>query len=102
MDLLPPEAILRLSRWYEAGANKYGDHNWQKGMPISRYLDAGLRHLFKYLAGCDDEDHLSAVVWNILAVMHHEEHDPHLQDVLSWKGKVSSYLYDLDYGNKPE
>jgi len=69
MDLLPPEAILRLSRWYEWGAQKYGDHNWERGMPISRYLDAAIRHTFKYMAGCNDEDHLSAAVWNLLAII---------------------------------
>lgn len=95
MDLLPPESILRLSRWYEAGALKYRDHNWESGMLISRYVDASLRHLFKYIAGCNDEDHLSAVAWNVLAIMHHEALVPEMQDLPAWKDRKSSYIYEL-------
>jgi hypothetical protein len=98
MDLVPAHAILRLSRWYEWGAMKYGDNNWQKGMPISRYLDAALRHTFKYLAGCNDEDHLAAAAWNILAVMDHEARIPEFQDLRSWDGKKSKWIYELDFG----
>jgi hypothetical protein len=98
MDLLPPEAILRLSRWYESGALKYKDHNWETGMNISRYLDAAIRHLFKYMAGCADEDHLAAVAWNVLAIMHHEAVVPEMQDLPSWKDRKSPYIYDLDKG----
>lgn len=102
MDLLPAESILRLSRWYEWGAKKYGDHNWERGMPISRYLDAAIRHIFKYVAGCNDEDHLSAGVWNLLAIMYHEAIDPSLQDLPSWKDKKTSWVYELDYGKSDD
>lgn len=98
MDLVPPEAILRLSRWYEAGAKKYSDRNWEKGIPFSRYVDAALRHMFKYLAGCNDEDHLAAVAWNVFSLMHHEVHKKELQDLPGWKGHVSSFSYELDFG----
>lgn len=98
MDLLPPESILRLSRWYEWGAKKYGDHNWERGMPISRYLDAAIRHTFKYMAGCNDEDHLSAAVWNLLSIMFHETKDKTLQDLPAWEGRESKWVYELDYG----
>ena len=97
MDLLPAEAILRLTRWYEWGAKKYGDHNWEKGMPIARYLDAALRHAFKYMAGAGDEDHLSAAVWNLLCIMYHEHHQPELQDLPAWKGRKTNWLYHIDY-----
>ena len=43
-DLLPMRAIQRLARHFEGGAKKYGDRNWEKGQPISRYLDSALRH----------------------------------------------------------
>lgn len=98
MDLLPAEALLRLSRWYEAGALKYGENNWQKGMPNSRYVDAALRHIFKYLAGCQDEDHLSAAAWNILAVMFNEHNMPEQQDIPKLIGRKSPFIYELDLG----
>lgn len=72
-DLLPPHAIARLARHFEAGALKYGDNNWTKGQPASRFLDSALRHAFKHLAGERDEDHLIAAVWNLICCADQEE-----------------------------
>lgn len=71
-DLLPPYAISRLAKHFENGARKYGDRNWEKGQPLSRYMDSALRHLFKALSGQKDEDHLAAAVWNIMALIETE------------------------------
>jgi len=46
-------------------AETTGDRNWEKGMPLSWFMDSGLRHLFKHLAGMRDEDHLAAALFNI-------------------------------------
>jgi hypothetical protein len=64
-DLLPPEAIFSLATQMELGAKKYDARNWEKGQPISCYLDSGIRHLFRYLQGDRDEDHLRAALWNL-------------------------------------
>lgn len=72
-DLISPFALMRLAKHYEAGAKKYTPRNWEKGIPFSRYLDSAMRHLNKYLMGMNDEDHLAAAAWNIIAIMHHEE-----------------------------
>jgi hypothetical protein len=95
-DLVACQGLLRLSRLYEAGAKKYSDRNWEKGMNISRYVDAAMRHLTKYLAGCDDEDHLAAVAWNVFCIMHHEEELPEMQDLPKWRGRKTKWIYDLD------
>ena len=50
-------------------------------MPISRCVDAAMRHLTIYLAGWNDEDHLAAVCWNIAAIMLYEERMPELMDL---------------------
>jgi hypothetical protein len=101
MDLLPAEAILRLTRWYELGAGKYGDHNWERGLPLSCYIDSALRHIFKFIAGCDDEDHLSAAVWNLLAIMFHQHHEQDdLNDLINWKNKKTTWNYELDLGGE--
>jgi len=63
-DLLPSVAITRLAQHFENGAKKYGDNNWRKGIPLSRYLDSMLRHAFAVLDNKNDEDHLAAVIWN--------------------------------------
>ena len=72
LDLLPVEAILRVARHFEAGANKYNDRNWEKGIPLDRFMDSGLRHALRYLAGERDEDHLAAACWNFLCLIQTE------------------------------
>lgn len=81
MFSLPPAAILRLSKHYELGAKKYTRLNYMKGIPISSFMDSALRHIFKYLDGWDDEDHLAAAAFNILGAMQMEERNPDMQDV---------------------
>lgn len=71
-DLLPTYAIQRLAQHFENGAVKYGDRNWEKGQPLSRYLDSAIRHAFKGLAGIKDEDHLAASCWNLLCLIETE------------------------------
>lgn len=68
-DLIPPYAMYRLARHYENGAVKYGDRNWEMGQPLARYLDSAERHLNSIKLGLVDEDHLSAIVWNILSII---------------------------------
>lgn len=68
-DLINPIPLLRLAQLYERGAIKYGDHNWTKGMPISRYIDSAERHLNNYKEGDRTEDHVAAVAWNSFAIM---------------------------------
>ena len=72
-DLITPFGLSRIARWYELGAMKYADRNWEKGIPFSRYFDSAMRHMNKYMMGMTDEDHLAAACWNLLAIMHHEE-----------------------------
>ena len=72
-DLLPPMAILRLAKHFENGAVKYGERNWEKGIPINSFIDSAIRHIMKYMAGHDDEDHLVAAAWNLMCAMELEE-----------------------------
>ncbi|MBQ7673538.1 MAG: hypothetical protein IJT36_03315 [Alphaproteobacteria bacterium] len=69
-----PTMMLEVSHLYEEGANKYGENNWKKGMPLKVYLDSGIRHYLKALRGDNDEPHYRGFVWNILGclwTMHH-------------------------------
>ena len=72
--------MLDVARHFENGALKYGEHNWQKGIPISRYIDSALRHLMKELAGETDEDHAAAFVWNCMCAAWTMEHKPEMDD----------------------
>jgi len=65
-DLLPPSALKALAIHYERGCQKYGDRNWEKGIPISKYLDSAVRHAYAFIAGWDDENHLMASIWNLM------------------------------------
>lgn len=87
MVSLPSAAILRSSVHYEAGAKKYGRWNYTKGIPLSSFLDSALRHLFKYLDGWDDEDHLAAANFNIMGAMEMEAHHPEMIDLPTRVGK---------------
>lgn len=73
MDLLPWLALIRVSKHYEKGAEKYGEHNWEKGINSSSFLDSAFRHLAKYADGWRDEDHLSAAAFNVLGLIYNEE-----------------------------
>lgn len=68
-DLIPWEVIQILSKRYESGAFLYGDRNWEKGQPLGRYLDSGMRHLCQFLDGYTNEDHSAAALWNFMAMI---------------------------------
>ena len=61
-----PELMLETSIHFEEGAKKYGENNWQKGIPIKCYIDSAVRHYLKWLRGDADEPHDRAFVWNLL------------------------------------
>lgn len=52
-DLLPPEALQEVVEVLSFGAAKYGDRNWEKGLPYSRYFGAAMRHLWAWWRGED-------------------------------------------------
>jgi len=64
-DLLPMFALMDLAKHFQAGCQKYGDRNWEKGIPISRFVDSGMRHLTEFTVGMRDENHLIAAIWNL-------------------------------------
>ena len=76
-----PTMLLEVSKHFEGGAAKYGEYNWQKGLPIHCYIDSGVRHYLKWLAGETDEPHDRAFVWNIMACLWTLKHRPHLMDL---------------------
>lgn len=71
-------AMLEWSIHMENGANKYGDRNWEKGIPLYCYVDSATRHYLKYMRGDDDERHDRAVLWNCLCGAWTAVHHPDL------------------------
>lgn len=74
-------AMLEVSKQYEEGCKKYGDFNWQKGVPIHCYIDSACRHYIKWRRGDIDESHDRAVIWNILGALWTAKHKPEMQDL---------------------
>lgn len=68
-----PEALLELSMHFEQGALKYGENNWQKGIPTNCYVDSLLRHYLKWKRGDNDERHDRAVLWNAVCLCYEVE-----------------------------
>lgn len=62
-------AMLDLAKHFEQGAIKYGERNWQKGIPTWCYIDSAIRHWLKHERGDDDEPHDRAFLWNIACCM---------------------------------
>ena len=82
-DLLPMCVLMRLAKHYENGSKKYGDRNWEKGIPAHSYVDSAFRHLVKYMDGWTDEDHLISAIWNLCGLAWTEEKRPDLIDIPS-------------------
>ncbi len=74
------DMLLEVSKHFEEGAKKYGEYNWQKGIPTHCYIDSAVRHYLKYLRGDTDEPHDRAFVWNILCCIWTCIHKPELND----------------------
>lgn len=67
-DLLPPLTIHDLALHYQKGCQKYGDRNWEKGIPISEYVDSAKRHINEFELGLIDENHLISAIWNLVCM----------------------------------
>ena len=72
-SLISPVLIHRLGVLLQKGAEHYGADNWAKGMPYCRTADSMIRHMYQWLAGDKEEDHLAAVCFGAMCLMHYEE-----------------------------
>lgn len=76
VSLLQGRALYEVMKVAEMGARKYGDHNYRKGMGVTRYLDAAFRHAFvQWMFMGEDLDaesglsHLAHAAWNLLSAL---------------------------------
>ena len=93
-DLISPFAEERLGDWLKLGAERYAERNWEKGMPMSRCLASLCRHVMKFKQGLKDEDHLAAILFNAMALIHYEE--------MIEKGALPKELNDLPNYEEPK
>jgi hypothetical protein len=82
-DLISPIGLRRLAERYALGAEKRGDHNWRKGMPMSAIIQHMLHHLtlFQLEGGSVSDDHAAAVAWGAIALAENEELRPETNDL---------------------
>lgn len=58
--------VNKLAIHFQKGAEKYGERNCEKGIPLWSFIDSGLRHTVEYLREKNDEPHSTAAVWNFV------------------------------------
>lgn len=87
ISILQGRAIEMVMQVGEMGAVKYGDHNYRKGMPVTKFINAAFRHVFiEWLfKGIDNDEesgmpHLAHGAWNLLAALEQMLTKPELDD----------------------
>lgn len=83
--LLSPKGVLEEAKGMTYGAKKYGQYNWRKGIVVSRYLSAALRHIWQHIGGetIDEESgimHLGLAKCNLGMAIQTLEDYPDLDD----------------------
>ena len=78
-DLMWPEGMpfdeqfmTRIASHLTKGIAKYGERNWEKAdseEELARFKASALRHIHQWFCGDTDEDHASAVFYNMLAAI---------------------------------
>lgn len=71
-DLISPIGLRQLAETYAEGAEKYGDNNWKKGLPIGDTLNHLIRHIELWRSGDRNESHLAHAAWGLFTLMHFE------------------------------
>lgn len=72
-------AMKRYAQYMTGKKKKYGEGNFKKGIPIESYEQSMVRHIQKYLENKyeggnneKEEDHLSAILFNVFGIIHEE------------------------------
>ena len=84
ITLIPTVAIWGMARVFAMGIEKYGKHNYRKGLKFRECLDAAIRHILD-LQDCDDIDKESG-----------ENHVFHALCELAMYAFMMKYRPDLD------
>jgi len=76
-----PTMLLEVSKHFEEGATKYGERNWERGIPAHCYIDSAVRHYLKWYNDMIDERHDRAFCWNLLCLAWTLKHRPECNDL---------------------
>ncbi len=77
IGLIPPVATLEIAKVFTMGAEKYGEHNWEKGQPEEQVLSSCLRHINAYQRRETNDPesglhHLAHAVANLMMQLHYD------------------------------
>ncbi|MFA5759778.1 MAG: dATP/dGTP diphosphohydrolase domain-containing protein, partial [Clostridia bacterium] len=77
-DLISPIMLYRLSCVLEESVEKFknepgGARNWERGLPLSNWIDSLIRHIVQFGEGMNDEDHLGHALFNLMGLVHTHE-----------------------------
>lgn len=64
-DLVDTKAIFGMCHVLNNGAIKYGDNNWRK-IPTQEHINHALIHLYAYLAGDRQDEHLTHAMCRVM------------------------------------
>lgn len=92
-----------LAKHVQEGAEKYGERNCEKGIPLWSFVDSGLRHLNQYLLGETDEPHHIAAIWNFMyavwTIMHENNEKSGEDTVKEYDLKLEKGIILCDKGS---
>jgi len=77
---LPRKGLQGVARACAEGAVKYSPYNWEKGMPCVEMIRHALRHVYLWLDGDREEDHLGHAAWNMFGALHSLDQWPGLNE----------------------
>lgn len=100
--------LTRIAVHLGKGAIKYGENNWKLAnsrAEFRRFQKSAFRHLIQWLMGEADEDHMSAVCFNLMAAEYvkgriKDEGEPQEDDTkyftVFWKDDTMSFMTSLE------
>lgn len=92
LQLISPHLPFCLGEWLRFACQDrkpepYPSRNWEKGMPFSETVGSLERHIQKFKMGSTEEDHLAAMAFGCMALIHYREEikagrmDPSIDDM---------------------
>ena len=72
-DLIPLWFFTRLAKLYTTGAQAKGHRNWEKASTetdLQSFRESAWRHFVQFIDGQTNEDHLCAVIFNLIGMEH--------------------------------
>jgi len=79
VELVPSALILEAAKVLTFGAQKYGSHNWTKGLPWLQPYASAMRHLLAWHRGEDLDSesglpHLAHAIVNLAMLLHYSKY----------------------------